>query len=281
MRVIEFDELVDKVKQLVIDANCYLPDDVMNAIKTAYEREESPIGREILAQIIENNEIARRERLPICQDTGFAVFFVELGSEIYIKGGTLEQALEEGTRRGYKEGYLRKSIVDDPVIDRKNTGDNTPIATHIHIVTGDKLKITFMPKGGGAENMAEVAMLSPAEGIEGVKRFVIERVKRSGGRPCPPVIVGVGIGGTFDYVAYLAKRALLRRIGEHHPDDRFAQLERDLLDEINQLGIGPMGLGGRVTALAVHVETYPCHIATMPVAVNLNCHAARHKTIVI
>ena len=281
MRVIEFDELVDKVKQLVIDANCYLPDDVMNAIKTAYEEEESPIGREILAQIIENNEIARRERLPICQDTGFAVFFVELGSEIYIKGGTLEQALEEGTRRGYKEGYLRKSIVDDPVIDRKNTGDNTPIATHIHIVTGDKLKITFMPKGGGAENMAEVAMLSPAEGIEGVKRFVIERVKRSGGRPCPPVIVGVGIGGTFDYVAYLAKRALLRRIGEHHPDDRFAQLERDLLDEINQLGIGPMGLGGRVTALAVHVETYPCHIATMPVAVNLNCHAARHKTIVI
>jgi len=281
MRVIEFDELVDKVKQLVIDANCYLPDDVMNAIKTAYEKEESPIGREILAQIIENNEIARRERLPICQDTGFAVFFVELGSEIYIKGGTLEQALEEGTRRGYKEGYLRKSIVDDPVINRKNTGDNTPIATHIHIVTGDKLKITFMPKGGGAENMAEVAMLSPAEGIEGVKRFVIERVKRSGGRPCPPVIVGVGIGGTFDYVAYLAKRALLRRIGEHHPDDRFAQLERDLLDEINQLGIGPMGLGGRVTALAVHVETYPCHIATMPVAVNLNCHAARHKTIVI
>ena len=281
MRVIEFDELVDKVKQLVIDANCYLPDDVMNAIKTAYEQEESPIGKEILAQIIENNEIARGERLPICQDTGFAVFFVELGSEIYIKGGTLEQALEEGTRRGYREGYLRKSIVDDPVIDRKNTGDNTPIATHIHIVTGDKLKITFMPKGGGAENMAEVAMLSPAEGIEGVKRFVIERVKRSGGRPCPPVIVGVGIGGTFDYVAYLAKRALLRRIGEHHPDDRFAQLERDLLDEINQLGIGPMGLGGRVTALAVHVETYPCHIATMPVAVNLNCHAARHRTIVI
>ena len=281
MRVIEFDELVDKVKQLVIDANCYLPDDVMNAIKTAYEQEESPIGKEILAQIIENNEIARGERLPICQDTGFAVFFVELGSEIYIKGGTLEQALEEGTRRGYKEGYLRKSIVDDPVVDRKNTGDNTPIATHIHIVTGDKLKLTFMPKGGGAENMAEVAMLSPAEGIEGVKRFVIERVKRSGGRPCPPVIVGVGIGGTFDYVAYLAKRALLRRIGEHHPDDRFAQLERDLLDEINQLGIGPMGLGGRVTALAVHVETYPCHIATMPVAVNLNCHAARHRTIVI
>lgn len=281
MRVIEFDELVDKVKQLVIDANCYLPDDVMNAIKTAYEQEESPIGKEILAQIIENNEIARGERLPICQDTGFAVFFVELGSEIYIKGGTLEQALEEGTRRGYKEGYLRKSIVDDPVVDRKNTGDNTPIATHIHIVTGDKLKLTFMPKGGGAENMAEVAMLSPAEGIEGVKRFVIERVKRSGGRPCPPVIVGVGIGGTFDYVAYLAKRALLRRIGAHHPDDRFAQLERELLDEINQLGIGPMGLGGRVTALAVHVETYPCHIATMPVAVNLNCHAARHRTIVI
>lgn len=281
MRIIEFDELVDKVKQLVIDANCYLPDDVMNAIKTAYEKEESPIGKEILAQIIENNEIARKERLPICQDTGFAVFFVELGSEIYIKGGTLEHALEEGTRRGYREGYLRKSIVDDPVIDRKNTGDNTPIATHIHIVRSDKLKITFMPKGGGAENMAEVAMLSPAEGIEGVKRFVIERIKRSGGRPCPPVIVGVGIGGTFDYVAYLAKRALLRRIGEHHPDDRFAQLERDLLDEINQLGIGPMGLGGRVTALAVHVETYPCHIATMPVAVNLNCHAARHKTIVI
>jgi len=281
MRVIEFDELVDKVKQLVINANCYLPDDVMNAIKTAYKQEESPIGKEILAQIIENNEIARGERLPICQDTGFAVFFVELGSEIYIKGGTLEQALEEGTRRGYKEGYLRKSIVDDPVVDRKNTGDNTPIATHIHIVTGDKLKLTFMPKGGGAENMAEVAMLSPAEGIEGVKRFVIERVKRSGGRPCPPVIVGVGIGGTFDYVAYLAKRALLRRIGAHHPDDRFAQLEHDLLDEINQLGIGPMGLGGRVTALAVHVETYPCHIATMPVAVNLNCHAARHRTIVI
>ncbi len=281
MREISYDELVETVKNLCMEANYYLPGDVLDALKRAYEKEESSIGKEILAQIIENNEIARKEKLAICQDTGFAVFFVELGEEVKIKGGNYLDAFNEGVRQGYKEGYLRKSIVNDPVFDRINTKDNTPCIVHTEIVPGDKMKITICPKGGGAENMSTVKMLTPAQGIEGVKQAVIEQVKNAGGKPCPPIIVGVGIGGTFEKCAILAKKALLRPIGSKNPDPRYAQVEEELYEEINKLGIGPMGLGGTTTCLAVHIETHPCHIASMPMAININCHAARHKSVVI
>lgn len=282
MREINYNEIVEVVKNLCMDANYNLPEDVLDTIKKARETEESPTGKAILDEIIENNRIAREEKLGICQDTGFAVFFVELGQEVHIVGGDYQEAINEGVRQGYKEGYLRKSIVDDPVLSRVNTKDNTPAIIHTDIVPGDKMKITICPKGGGAENMSEVRMLTAAHGIEGVKDFVIERVKKSGGNPCPPIIVGVGIGGTFEKCAMLAKKALLREpLGAPNPDERFAAVEKELLERINNLGIGPMGLGGRTTALAVHIETHPCHIATMPAAVNINCHAARHKSAVI
>ena len=265
-----------------MDANYYLPEDVLDTIKKAKEKEESPTAADILGQILENNRIARGEKLALCQDTGFSIFFVELGQEVQIVGGDFLEAFNEGTRRGYQEGYLRKSIVDDPVLSRVNTKDNTPCIVYTDIVPGDKVKITFCPKGGGAENMAEVKMLTAAHGIEGVKDFVVDRVKNSGGNPCPPVVVGVGIGGTFEKCAMLAKKSLLREpLGAPNPDPRFAEVEEELLERINNLGIGPMGLGGRTTALAVHVETFPCHIATMPAAVNLNCHVSRHKSAVI
>jgi fumarate hydratase subunit alpha len=222
--------------------------------------------------------IGHEERIPICQDTGFAVIFVELGEDVRIAGGNLSDAIREGVKKGYTEGYLRKSIVDDPVLDRKNTGDNTPPIVHYELMAGDRLKITCAPKGGGSENMSEVRMMKPADGIEGVKEFVVERVQKSGGNPCPPVVVGVGIGGTFEKCAFLAKKALIRPLGESNPDPRFAEVEEELLERINKLGIGPMGLGGRTTALGVHIETHPCHIASMPAAVNINCHATRHKT---
>ena len=282
MRIIEAKEIIDVVKRLTMDANYYLPEDVLDTIKRAKEKEESPTAKDILEQIIENNRIARDEKLALCQDTGFAVFFVELGQKVQITGGEYLEAFNEGTRRGYQVGYLRKSIVDDPVLSRVNTKDNTPCIVYTDIVPGDEIKITFCPKGGGAENMAEVKMLTAAHGIEGVKDFVVDRVTRSGGNPCPPVVVGVGIGGTFEKCAMLAKKSLLREpLGAPNPDPRFAEVERELLERINNLGIGPMGLGGRTTALAVHVETFPCHIATMPAAVNLNCHVSRHKNAVI
>ncbi len=282
MREIDVKEITDVVTKLCMDANYNLGKDVLNAIKQAKEKEESPTAIAILEQIIENNRIAREEKLAICQDTGFAVFFVELGQEVRITGGDYLEAFNEGTRRGYKEGFLRKSIVADPVLSRINTKDNTPCIVYTDIVLGDKIKIIFCPKGGGAENMAEVRMLTAAHGIEGVKDFVVDRVKRSGGNPCPPIVVGVGIGGTFEKCAMLAKKALLREpLGAPNPDPRFAEVEKELLERINNLGIGPMGLGGRTTALAVHIETFPCHIATMPSAVNLNCHVSRHKSAVI
>ena len=282
MRKIHVKKIVDVVADLCMDANYNLGEDVLDAIKKAKEKEESPTAVAILEQIIENNRIAREEKLAICQDTGFAVFFVELGQTVKITGGDYLEAFNEGTRRGYKEGYLRKSIVDDPVISRINTKDNTPCIVYTDIVPGNRMTITFCPKGGGAENMAEVKMLTAAHGIEGVKDFVLDRVKRSGGNPCPPVVVGVGIGGTFEKCAMLAKKALLREpLGAPNPDPKFAEVEKELMERINNLGIGPMGLGGRTTALAVHVETFPCHIATMPAAVNLNCHVARHKRAVI
>ena len=281
MREVKFDTLVSTVRNLCMDANYYIPDDVRQKVIEFRDKEESDVARNILDIILKNHEVSANEKMPICQDTGFAVFFIEMGEDVRITGGGFEEAIYEGVRQGYKEGYLRKSIVDDPLFERKNTKDNTPPIIHLRLVPGDKIKIIFAPKGGGSENMSEVKMMVPADGEEGVKRFVVDRVRRSGGNPCPPVIVGVGIGGTFEHVAYLAKKALLRPVGSHHPDPRFAKLEDEILEEVNKLGIGPMGLGGRTTALAVHIETHPCHIASMPVAVNMQCHAARHKEAII
>ena len=281
MREVKFDTLVSTVRDLCMDANYYIPDDVRQKIIEFRDKEESEVARNILNIILKNHEVSANEKMPICQDTGFAVFFIEMGEDVRITGGGFEEAIYEGVRQGYREGYLRKSIVDDPLFERKNTKDNTPPIIHLRLVPGDRIKIVFAPKGGGSENMSEVKMMVPADGEEGVKRFVVDRVRRSGGNPCPPVIVGVGIGGTFEHVAYLAKKALLRPVGSHHPDPRFAKLEEEILEEVNKLGIGPMGLGGRTTALAVHIETHPCHIASMPVAVNMQCHAARHKEAII
>lgn len=277
---IPYQKVVDTVAQLCIDANCLIGEDIINAFKKGLAIEESPTGKEILKQLIENAEIAKREMIPACQDTGFAVVFLEVGSGVKITGGELFDAINAGVAKGYKEGYLRKSIVADP-LRRKNTGDNTPAVIHTEIVPGDNLKITVAPKGGGSENMSEVKMLVPAAGAEGIKNFVLDRVTRSRANPCPPILVGVGIGGTFEKVAYLAKKALLREVGSVHPDPFYAEMEKDLLVRINKTGIGPQGFGGRLTALAVFIETFPCHIASLPVAVNINCHASRHKSAVL
>lgn len=280
MREIPFAQVKDTVARLCINANCFLGDDVVRSFKEALKQEESPTGRDIIKQCLQNAEIARKEMMPICQDTGWAVVWVEIGSDVRVKGGELADAINQGVAQGYKEGYLRKSIVRDP-LRRENTKDNTPPIIYTDIVPGDKLKITVQPKGGGSENMSEVKMLSAADGVEGIKKFVVDRVARSKANPCPPVIVGVGIGGTFEKCAMLAKHALLRNIGSVHPDPFYAEMEKDLLERVNRLGIGPQGLGGRVTALAVFIEAFPCHIATMPCAVNINCHAARHETTVL
>jgi fumarate hydratase subunit alpha len=253
---------------------------MVRALENGLKAEESETGKEIFQQLLKNQEIARADMMPICQDTGWAVVWVEIGSEVRITGGELGTAIQEGVAKGYTEGYLRKSIVADP-LRRKNTGNNTPAIVYYEIVPGNQLKITVQPKGGGSENMSEVKMLSAADGVEGIKRFVVDRVWRSQANPCPPIIVGVGIGGTFEKCAQLAKRALLREVGSVHPDPFYAQLEEELLNEINRLGIGPQGLGGRITALAVFIEAFPCHIAMMPCAVNINCHAARHKSAVL
>lgn len=278
IKVIRVEQIIDAVARLCQQANYDLGQDVLDAIKNAYESEQSVTGKDILQQLVENARIAKDESVPMCQDTGFAVVFLELGQDVRIEGGGLEDAINEGVRKGYQEGYLRKSIVGHP-LDRKNTGDNTPAVIHTRIVPGDRLKITVAPKGGGSENMSAIKMLKPAEGVEGVKNFVIETVKAAGPNPCPPIIVGVGIGGTFEKAALLAKEALLRPVGQASVDPYAAQLEKELLEEINKLGIGPQGLGGTTTALAVHVNTYPAHIASLPVAVNINCHASRHKEI--
>jgi len=280
MRELHVSEIISAVKKLCMDSNYYLGDDVYHGLKAGVEQEESPLGKSILRDIVRNAEIARERQMPICQDTGFSVLFVHLGQDLHIVGGDFNQAINEGVRQGHIEGYLRKSIVSDP-LQRKNTGDNTPAVINLEIVPGDKLEIDYAPKGGGSENMSEVKMLKPADGIEGLKDFVVDRVKRSGGNPCPPIIVGVGIGGTFDKCAQLAKKALLRRVGSAHRDPYYAGLEQELLELVNKTGVGPQGLGGRVTALAVFIEVYPCHIASLPVAVNIQCHAARHKSVVL
>lgn len=279
MRIIEAKTISRKISEMAKDANYNLSSDIINSFKIARKKENSELAKEILSQLIENAEIASKDQIPICQDTGFGVVFLEIGNELHIKGDIYE-AVNEGIRKGYKEGYLRKSIVKDP-IKRTNTNDNTPAVIHTKFVEGDKLKIIFAPKGGGSENMSKIKMLKPADGIEGIKNFVLETVKEAGANPCPPIIVGVGIGGTFEKVAYLAKKALIRDINDSHPEKHIANLEKELLSEINELGIGPQGFGGKTTALAVKVEKFPCHIASLPVAVNINCHASRHKEIII
>ncbi|MCK5008895.1 MAG: fumarate hydratase [Deltaproteobacteria bacterium] len=279
MKTIGFDDIVKKVKAACMSANFELGEDVITAFKKTKETEESPVGKEILEQLIENATIAKEEKIAMCQDTGFAVFFVEIGDEVKVSGGNLVEAINEGVRQGYKEGYLRKSICHP--FTRKNTGDNTPAIVHLDMVPGDQLKIIVAPKGGGSENMSRVTMLKPSDGIEGIKRFVVERVRESGANPCPPLVIGVGIGGTFEKAALIAKKALLRPVGSKNPDPELVSLEEELLVEINDLGVGPQGLGGRTTALAVHVNMHPCHIASLPVAVNINCHASRHKEIVL
>jgi fumarate hydratase subunit alpha len=275
MREINTSQITTAIRDLCIKANTHLGDDVLAAFRKAIELEVSPTGKDILEKLVENARIAREEEIPICQDTGFAVVFVELGQEVHLVGGDLKEAINEGVRQGYEEGYLRKSICHP--FTRKNTGDNTPAVIHIDIVPGDRVRLIIAPKGGGSENMSRVTMLTPAAGMEGVKDFVVQRVKESGANPCPPTIVGVGIGGTFETSALLAKRALLRPLGSQNPNAELASLEAELYEEINALGIGPQGLGGRITSLAVHVAMMASHIASLPVAVNIQCHAARHK----
>jgi fumarate hydratase subunit alpha len=278
MKEVRVEDIIRGVKDLCISANYELGRDVMAAFEKARQAEESPTGKEIFNQLIENAEIAQKESIPLCQDTGFAVCFVELGDDVRVLGGNLIQAINEGVRLGYQEGYLRKSICNP--FTRQNTGDNTPAVIHVKLVPGDKLKIVIAPKGGGSENMSRAIMLKPSDGVEGIKEFVVSRIQESGANPCPPIVVGVGIGGTLEKAALLAKEALIRPLGKPNPDPEIAQLEKELLTKINDLGIGPQGLGGRITALAVHVEVHPCHIASLPVAVNINCHSHRHKEVV-
>ena len=279
MREINVQLITEKVRDLCMKANTDLGEDVLQAIDRAIEKEESPLGIEILKELKENARIAKEENVPICQDTGFAVVFVELGQDVHLVGGNLNEAIHEGVRQGYRDGYLRKSICHP--FTRANTGDNTPAILHTEMVPGDKVKITVAPKGGGSENMSRVTMLTPSDGIEGIKRFVVQRVKESGSNPCPPTIVGVGIGGTLEQAGLLAKKSLLRVLGAKNPDPVLDQLESEILTEINRLGIGPQGLGGCTTSLAVHILMIPCHIASFPLAVNIQCHAQRHKEITI
>jgi len=280
MREVHVESIVEAVSELCQEANYVLGTDTLETLKRSMEREPSEIGKDILGQIVLNAEIAASERVPMCQDTGFAVFIIELGQDCHIVGGSLYDAINEGVRRGYRDGYLGFSMVADP-LQRVNTGDNTPAIVHVELTPGDRLIIHMAAKGGGSENMSFLKMLAPAEGVEGIKRFVVESVKEAGPNPCPPIIVGVGIGGNFERVAYLAKKALFRPLGQRHPREDVAALEEELLTAINALGIGPQGMGGQTTALAVHVEVAATHIASLPVAVNINCHANRHKTAVL
>ena len=276
MKTINVNEIIKTVKELSIEANYYLPNDVKEAIEEAEKNEKWPIANNILNKILENSQIAAAEKMPICQDTGMACVFVDIGQDVHITGGSLEEAINEGVRQGYAEGFLRKSVVKDP-IHRVNTNDNTPALIYYNMVPGDKVKITVAPKGFGSENMSRIAMLKPSDGLEGVKNFVLETVRMAGPNPCPPIVIGVGIGGRFDKAAYLAKKALIRPVNENNTDEFYSNLEKELLEEVNKIGIGPQGFGGKTTALALNIETYPTHIAGLPVAVNINCHATRHK----
>jgi len=281
MREIHTDQITETVARLCIESNYYLGEDVLTALRRYREAEVSPVGREVLDQILENADIAREQQMPLCQDCGLTVVFMELGQEVHVVGDDLNEALAAGVRQGYQDGYLRKSMVEHPFSSRINTKDNTPAVIHTSIVPGDQLKITVAPKGGGSENMSQLGMLKPADGREGVLSFVIESVRRAGANPCPPIIVGVGVGGSAEKAMGLAKHSLLREVGQPSPDPELAALEADILEGVNRIGIGPQGFGGLTTALAVHVESFPCHIASLPVAVNIQCHSARHKEAVL
>ena len=281
MKEIHVNDIVQTVARLCQEANFLLAEDVLKALREARDSEESPLGRETLQQILQNADIAAKELLPLCQDCGSAVVLLKLGQEVHISGGELYAAVEEGVRQGYAQGYLRKSMVRHPFSARANTKDNSPPIVHTEIVPGEQLRIIVMPKGGGSENMSRLAMLEPAQGRQGVVDFVVRAVEEAGSNPCPPLIVGVGVGGTAEKAMMLAKEALLRPVGKPNPEPEVAELEKELLQQINALGIGPQGFGGRITALAVHAEVFPCHIASLPVAVNLQCHSARHKEAVL
>ncbi|MEE8470726.1 MAG: fumarate hydratase [Dehalococcoidia bacterium] len=281
MKEIRAKDVTDTVARLCKEANYFLGEDVLDALRKARDKEESPVASQTLDQIIENAAIAAKEEMPLCQDCGLAVVFVELGQDVHVSDGDLYQAVDEGVRQGYAEGYLRKSVVRQPFSTRLNTKDNTPAIIHTDIVPGDQLKITVAPKGGGSENMSRFTVLKPAQGRNGIVDFVVSAVEEAGSNPCPPTIVGVGIGGTAEKAMILAKRALLRTVGEPSPDPEVAQLEKELLQRINATGVGPGGVGGRITSLAVHVETFPAHMASLPVAVNLQCHSARHREAIL
>lgn len=281
MREIDYTEIVKAVKEMVMDAEYRLPEDFTQAVRSSVDKEESPLGKEILQEILLNAEVAQREQVAYCQDTGYPVFFIEIGQDVRIVSGSIKEAINEAVRQATKEGYLRASLSYDPIFERKNTGDNTPALIYFDVVEGDKIMIKFAAKGGGSENQSKQAMLKPADGLEGVKRFILQCIANAGPNACPPFTVGVGIGGTFDYSAVLAKKALFRHIGERHPDPRIAAFEEELLNLANQLGVGPLGFGGTTTAIDVKIEIAPCHIASLPVAVNIQCHAARHKEIEI
>ena len=280
MREIDVKTITDSVEKLCIDANCFLPCDVREKIENALKNETSEVGKGILDKLLENADIAKNKEMPICQDTGMAVIFIDIGQEVHFTGGDLTEAINEGVRRGYINGYLRKSVVADP-IRRGNTNDNTPAVIHYNIVSGDKVKITVAPKGFGSENMSALKMLKPAEGLEGVKEFIVDTVKKAGANPCPPIVVGVGIGGTADKCVYLAKKALTRNLNEKNQDPYYSALEDELLEKINNLDIGPQGFGGKTTALKVSIETFATHIAGLPCCVNINCHVTRHKDVII
>lgn len=281
MRELDVARVTDAVAELAIGACNYLGDDVVAFVEKAAEREGSETGKDILAQILENAKLAKETARPLCQDTGLAVVFLEIGQDVHLVGGSLEQAVDEGVRRGYTDGYLRKSVVADPTGARKNTGDNTPAMLHTRIVPGDKVRVIVVPKGGGAENMSALTMMKPSQGLRGAVDFIVDTVSKAGPNPCPPIIVGVGIGGTFEKTAYLAKHSLLREVGSTNSEPRLAELEDELERRCNALGIGPGGLGGTTTVIDVFVEELPAHIASMPVAVNIQCHSARHKEVVL
>jgi len=281
IREIEASQITEEVKRLCVEANYFLPEDVVERLEKMKEEDGWDLSKATIDKILQNAEIAKNDEVPICQDTGMAVVFIDIGQDVHVVGGSIEDAVNQGIREGYEEGFLRKSVVKDPLSDRSNTTDNTPGVIHYNIVPGDKLTITVAPKGFGSENMSRVKMLKPAEGLEGVKEFILETVEMAGPNPCPPTVVGVGVGGTFEKAAYLAKRSLMRDMDEYSSDPYYEKLEKEILEEINKLGIGPQGFGGKTTSFKVNIESYPTHIAGLPVAVNIQCHAARHKQVIL
>lgn len=281
MRIVNTKEISKAVEKLLVEANYFLPDSLANRIKAFHDKETNTLAKSVLSKLTENLDAAKELNVPICQDTGMAVIFLEIGQQVFLEGDLLEDAVNEGTANAYIGGYMRKSIVKDPLFDRKNTNDNTPAVIHTKIVPGDKIKITVAPKGFGSENMSRIKMFNPSAEKKDIVDFVTETVKIAGGNPCPPVVVGVGIGGTFEYAAFLAKKALTRDVDVRNPDDKYAQLENEMLEAVNRLNVGPQGFGGKTTALAVNIETFPTHIAGLPCAVNIGCHVTRHKSVII